>query len=160
MQLNSNKQSYGWTGGQVNSREPIVYQIAVSLSIHTIGIEYGDIFFFISRVFYDPLNPVAMATEQPAPWQLQSTPARASKKRKHANKDLSWNVPDNISLEAMRPLTVGRSTAADIVMQSSKVPSMLSRNHAVLDFNSVTQQWTVEDLKVLPLPPPPPPPLS
>ena len=68
---------------------------------------------------------------------------------KEVSKDVSWNIPDYIFLDPTRSLTVGRTSMADVMMHSPKHPSMLSRKHAMFQFVSSSQQWTIEDLKVL-----------
>ena len=75
-----------------------------------------------------------------------------SKKRKlaarEASRDVSWNVPDCVFLDPSQSLAVGRSALADVLMHSQKHPYMLSRRHAIFRFDSSSQQWTIEDLKV------------
>lgn len=75
-----------------------------------------------------------------------------SRKRKlvenEFNKAVVWNVPDYICLDPTQSLTIGRAFVADIVMHSPRHPAMLSRKHAMLRFDSSSQQWTIEDLKV------------
>ena len=89
------------------------------------------------------------------PWTMATTERDSDSKKKRklavkeASKDVSWNVPDCVFLEPTQLLTVGRSAAADVLMHSRKHPYMLSRRHATLKFDSSSQQWTIEDLKVL-----------
>lgn len=75
-----------------------------------------------------------------------------SRKRKlvenEVNKAIVWNVPDYICLDPTQELIIGRASLADVVMHSPRHPAMLSRKHALLCFDSTSQQWTIEDLKV------------
>lgn len=66
-------------------------------------------------------------------------------------KNPMWNVPDQIRLNPTHQTTIGRcpsSSAYRVMMHSPKLPSMLSRKHASIQYNPITRQWEVEDLEV------------
>lgn len=64
-------------------------------------------------------------------------------------KALAWNVPDSIRLDPTQLLTIGRTPSTDVMLNSPKLPSMLSRKHAAITFDPDKQQWSIEDLEVL-----------
>ena len=70
------------------------------------------------------------------------------------SKKPTWNVPDEISLVPNGELIVGRcpgKSMADskaIILHSAKLPSMLSRRHALIKYDTSLKQWTITDLKV------------
>ena len=65
-----------------------------------------------------------------------------------------WNVPDEISLVPNGELVVGRcpgrgvADSKAIILHSDKLPSMLSRRHALIKYDTSLKQWTITDLKV------------
>lgn len=66
-------------------------------------------------------------------------------------KNPMWNVPDQIQLNPAHQTTIGRcpsSSVYHVMMHSPKLPSMLSRKHASIQYNPITRQWVVEDLEV------------
>ena len=75
-----------------------------------------------------------------------------SRKRKlvpeETKKEPYWNVPDHVFLDPSKPLIVGRTALADVMMHSPKHPCMLSRRHATLTFDPTSQHWSMEDLEV------------
>ena len=72
-----------------------------------------------------------------------------------------WSVPDIVLLDpAAGPLTIGRGGQADIVLHSPRHPSMLSRVHATLWFDTSSQRWIIVDLEVHVLPQSPFQPIS
>ena len=66
----------------------------------------------------------------------------------------TWNVPDEIPLVPSSELVVGRCPGKSIpdskaiILHSSKLPSMLSRRHARIKYDTSLKQWTITDLKV------------
>ena len=76
----------------------------------------------------------------------------AKKMRKEIKKP-EWNVPESIYLSLSRETTVGRCASestgtASVVLNSPKLPAMLSRKHASLKYDPKTKGWMVEDLEV------------
>lgn len=68
----------------------------------------------------------------------------------------TWNVPDEIQLVARNQLVVGRHPGKSkgdgvktLVLHSPKLPSMLSRRHALIKYDTRSKCWTVTDLKVI-----------
>ena len=66
-----------------------------------------------------------------------------------------WNTPLQIALDPSKKTIVGRLPATSgkkerhcVVLNSEKLPSMLSRQHASLTFDKEGNTWLVEDLKV------------
>lgn len=74
-----------------------------------------------------------------------------------ATKDLknpTWNVPNEIRLVPGTELVVGRcpgknkAGSKSLILHSPKLPSMLSRKHALIKYDTKVKQWTITDLKV------------
>ena len=66
-------------------------------------------------------------------------------------KNPMWNVPGKIWLNPAHKTTIGRcpsNSAHHVMMHSPKLPSMLSRKHASIQYNPATRQWLLEDLEV------------
>lgn len=81
--------------------------------------------------------------------QPTSAPLKIHSSRKMEAKTQTWNVPDSILLDPTQSLTIGRTPSTDVMLHSPKMPSMLSRKHAAITFDSDKQQWSIEDLQVL-----------
>ena len=66
-----------------------------------------------------------------------------------------WNVPDVIHLEPSIEVCLGRCPGkckgrkTSVILHSQKLPSMLSRRHALIKYDAEVKQWTINDLKVL-----------
>lgn len=64
-----------------------------------------------------------------------------------------WNVPNEVVLDESYRTVVGRcceNTAkgdAYVLLHSSKLPYMISREHSALKFDWEKKKWTVEDMK-------------
>ena len=65
-----------------------------------------------------------------------------------------YSVPSQVILDEAHRTVVGRyfdKTAKGevfVLLRSSKLPLMLSRQHSALMFDLKMKQWTVEDMKV------------
>ena len=74
-----------------------------------------------------------------------------TKKLRQVIKKPEGNVPESIQLSLNRETTVGRCASAGtatVVLNSPKLPAMLSRRHASLKYNPKMKEWMVEDLEV------------
>lgn len=74
-----------------------------------------------------------------------------------AMKDLknpTWNVPNEIHLVTNSEVVLGRCPGKSkgskkaLILHSPKLPSMLSRRHALIKYDANVKQWTITDLKV------------
>lgn len=69
-------------------------------------------------------------------------------------KNPTWNVPNEIPLAPCAELVLGRCPGKSkgnnkaVILHSPKLPSMLSRRHALIKYDTKLKQWTVTDLKV------------
>ena len=89
------------------------------------------------------------------PGKLEASSAALAKKVIKDLKNPSWNVPNTITLVHSSELLLGRcpgknkgGNKATLVLHSQKLPSMLSRRHALMKYDTQLKQWTVTDLKV------------
>ena len=83
-----------------------------------------------------------------------TTVALAQQKAMKNLKNPIWNVPNVIPLEASSELYLGRFPGKNkegkktVILHSQKLPSMLSRRHAMIKYDEGMNQWTITDLKV------------
>ena len=62
-----------------------------------------------------------------------------------------WSVPEKIRLNPARETIVGRcasNSTHQVMLHSPKLPAMLSRKHACIQYNPKNKKWLVEDLEV------------
>ena len=88
--------------------------------------------------------------------ELEATSVAIAQKIMKNLKNPTWNVPNVIHLEPNSEVYLGRCPGIKdkagkktVILHSPKLPSMLSRRHTLVKYNTEEKQWTVTDLKVL-----------
>lgn len=85
---------------------------------------------------------------------LEATTVALAQRAMKNLKNPIWNVPNVIPLEASSELYLGRYPGKNkegkktVILHSQKLPSMLSRRHAMIKYDEGMKQWTITDLKV------------
>lgn len=86
--------------------------------------------------------------------ELEATRVALAQKVMKNLKNPIWNVPNVIHLEPSSEVYLGRLPGKNkegkktVLLHSQKLPSMLSRRHAMIKYDDEIKQWTITDLKV------------
>lgn len=86
--------------------------------------------------------------------ELEATTVALAQKAMKNLKNPIWNVPNIIHLEPSSEIYLGRCPGKNkegkktVMLHSQKLPSMVSRRHAMIKYDKGVKQWTITDLKV------------